>query len=148
MQMNSLNRVSLIGHLGADPETKQVRDRRPFVSFSLATSEQWTDKSTGEKRERTEWHRVIVWSEPLAMVASKFLHKGSRVLVEGKLETRKWTDKDGQERYQTSVNVQGFDSRLILLDPQPAKSEAPATSIREPRPPVGWSQELNDEIPF
>jgi single-strand DNA-binding protein len=82
------------------------------------------------------------------MVASKFLHKGSRVLVEGKLETRKWTDKDGQERYQTSVNVQGFDSRLILLDPPPAKSEAPATSIREPRPPVGWSQELNDEIPF
>lgn len=111
-----LNRVELIGHLGADPEIRRTQDGRPIANLSLATGEKWTDRNTGEKRERTEWHRIVVFSEPLAKVVEQYCRKGSKVFIEGKLATRKWTDQQNIERYTTEVVLQGFDGRLILLD--------------------------------
>jgi single-strand DNA-binding protein len=143
-----MNRVTLVGRLGADPEVRQVKGEQQLVSLTLATSEAWKDRASGEKKEKTEWHRITVWNEALGRVASQYLRKGSRVLVEGKLETRRWTDKDGNERYQTGITLSGFDCRLILLDPPTAKTESAQAPLREPKPPVGWSRELNDEIPF
>lgn len=111
-----LNRVELIGHLGADPDIRRTQDGRPIANLSLATSEKWTDRATGEKRERTEWHRIVVFSEPLAKTVEQYCRKGSKIYVEGKLATRKWTDQQNVERYTTEVVLQGFDGRLILLD--------------------------------
>ena len=111
-----LNRVELIGHLGADPEIRRTQDGRPIANLSLATGEKWTDRNTGEKRERTEWHRIVVFSEPLAKVVEQYCRKGSRVYLEGKLATHEWTDQQGIKRYTTEVVLQGFDGRLILLD--------------------------------
>ena len=99
----SVNKVILVGNLGRDPETRQTQDGRPIVNMSVATSENWRDRQTGERRERTEWHRVVIFNERLAEVAQNYLRKGSKVYLEGQLQTRKWTDQSGQERYTTEV---------------------------------------------
>jgi len=112
----SVNKVILVGNLGRDPEVRQTQDGKPIVNMSLATSESWRDRSTGERRERTEWHRVVIFNEHLADVAQKFLRKGSKVYIEGQLQTRKWTDKDGHDRYSTEVVLQPFRSELTMLD--------------------------------
>src|SRR5687767_11730382 len=112
----SVNKVILVGNLGADPEVRHTQDGRPIVNLRVATSESWRDKSTGERREKTEWHRVVIFSEGLAKVAEQYLKKGSKVYLEGALQTRKWEDQQGQERYTTEVVLQGFSSQLTMLD--------------------------------
>lgn len=163
--MASLNRATIIGHLGKDPETRRLGSGDPVVSFSVATSDRWTDKGSGEKKERTEWHRITVFNTQLCDVAERYLRKGSQVLVEGRIETRKWQDQGGQERYSTEIVLRQFDSRLILLDraerqtPSPdsygttrpaqsygaAKNGAPAGGTAQSG---GYANDLDDDIPF
>jgi single-strand DNA-binding protein len=108
--MASVNKVILVGNLGADPEIRRTQDGRPIANLRLATSETWRDKNTGERRERTEWHRVVIFSEGLAKVAEQYLTKGARIYVEGQLQTRKWQDQQGQDRWSTEVVLQGFNA--------------------------------------
>ncbi len=112
----SVNKVILVGNLGRDPETRQMQDGNPVVNLSLATSESWRDKNTGERREKTEWHRVVIFNEKLAEVAQKYLRKGSKIYIEGQLQTRKWTDQSGVEKYSTEVVLQRFRGELQMLD--------------------------------
>ena len=112
----SVNKVILIGNLGKDPEVRRLGSGEPVVNLSLATSESWKDKSTGERKEKTEWHRVVIFNENIARVAEQYLKKGSKVYVEGQLQTRKWTDQSGQEKYSTEVVIQRFRGDLTLLD--------------------------------
>lgn len=111
----SLNRATLIGNLGRDPEIRSLQSGGRVASLSVATTEKWTDKHTGEKRERTEWHRVVVFSDGLVGVVEKYLAKGDKVYVEGQLQTRKWTDQDGIERYTTEIVLQPYNGQLVLL---------------------------------
>ena len=112
----SVNKVILVGNLGRDPEVRHTNDGNPIVNLSVATSEQWRDRNSGERRERTEWHRVVIFNERLGEFAQKYLHKGRKVYVEGQLQTRKWTGQDGQERYSTEVVLQRFRGELTMLD--------------------------------
>lgn len=112
----SVNKVILVGNLGNDPEVRNLPSGGKVVNLSVATSENWKDKNTGERREKTEWHRVVIFSEGLARVAESYLKKGSKVYLEGQLQTRKWTDQSGVEKYSTEVVLQGFNSNLTLLD--------------------------------
>lgn len=112
----SVNKVILIGNLGRDPEMRNLSDGSPVVNLSLATSERWTDRTSGERRERTEWHRVVIFDDRLCDVAQKFLRKGSKIYVEGQLQTRKWTDQQGIEKYSTEVVLRRFNSVLTMLD--------------------------------
>jgi single-strand DNA-binding protein len=111
----SLNKAQLIGRLGKDPEVKNFSNGGSVVTFSVATSDQWKDRNTGEKRERTEWHRVAIFSEPVGRVAQQYLRKGDQVYIEGKMETRKWTDQQGQERYTTEVVLRPYQGVMTLL---------------------------------
>jgi single-strand DNA-binding protein len=112
----SVNKVILIGNLGADPEIKRTQDGRPIANLRIATSETWRDKNTGERKEKTEWHRVVIFSEGLCKIAEQYLKKGAKVYVEGQLQTRKWTDQSGVEKYSTEVVLQNFNSTLTMLD--------------------------------
>ncbi|MEW6449792.1 MAG: single-stranded DNA-binding protein [Pseudomonadota bacterium] len=112
----SVNKVILVGNLGKDPEIRRTQDGRPIANLSVATSESWRDKNTGERKEKTEWHRVVIFSEGLAKIAEQYLKKGAKVYLEGQLQTRKYTDKDGNEKYSTEVVLQGFNSTLTMLD--------------------------------
>jgi single-strand DNA-binding protein len=112
----SVNKVILIGNLGADPEIKRTQDGRPIANLRIATSESWRDKNTGERKEKTEWHRVVIFSEGLCKVAEQYLKKGAKVYIEGQLQTRKWTDQSGVEKYSTEVVLQGFNATLTMLD--------------------------------
>ena len=112
----SVNKVILIGNLGRDPEIRRTQDGRPIASLNIATTETWRDKASGEKKEKTEWHRVVIFNENLCKVAEQFLKKGAKVYIEGQLQTRKWQDKDGAEKYSTEVVLQGFNSVLTMLD--------------------------------
>jgi len=112
----SVNKVILIGNLGADPEIRRTQDGRPIANLRLATSESWKDKTSGERKEKTEWHRVVIFNENLCRIAEQYLKKGSKVFIEGALQTRKWQDQSGQDRYSTEVVLQGFRGELTLLD--------------------------------
>ena len=112
----SINKVTLIGNLGNDPETRVSQDNNKIVRLSLATSENWKDKSTGERKEKTEWHRIVIFSNGLAEIAEKYLRKGSKVYIEGQLQTRKFTDQSGMEKYTTEIVLQNFNSTLVMLD--------------------------------
>jgi len=112
----SVNKVILVGNLGRDPEVRTTQDGLKIVNLSLATSETWRDRNSGERKERTEWHRVVIFNERLAEVAEKYLRKGSKIYVEGALQTRKWTDQSGQDRYSTEVVLQRFRGELTMLD--------------------------------
>jgi single-strand DNA-binding protein len=112
----SVNKVILVGNLGADPEIRRTQDGRPIVNLRVATTDTWRDKGSGERKERTEWHRVVIFSEGLAKVAEQYLKKGARVYLEGQLQTRKWQDQGGQDRYSTEVVLQNFSSQMVLLD--------------------------------
>jgi single-strand DNA-binding protein len=111
----SLNKVTLIGNLGKDPEIRHTQDGRPIASFSLATTESWKDKS-GEKRDKTEWHNIVVFSEGLVKVIQSYVKKGSKIYIEGQLQTRKWQDNEGRDRYTTEVVLQNYNSQMIMLD--------------------------------
>lgn len=112
----SINKVIIIGNLGADPDVRSTQDGRKIVNLSVATSETWKDKSTGERKERSEWHRVVIFNEGLAKVAENYLRKGSKVYLEGQLQTRKWQDQSGADRYSTEIVLQGFNGNLTMLD--------------------------------
>ncbi len=112
----SVNKVILIGNLGKDPEIRRTQDGRPICNLRIATSESWRDKTSGEKKEKTEWHSVVIFSEPLCRVAEQYLRKGAKVYIEGQLQTRKWQDQSGQEKYTTEVVLQGFGGTLTMLD--------------------------------
>jgi single-strand DNA-binding protein len=156
----SVNKVILIGNLGADPEVKQFQNGGQVCNLRIATSESWRDKATGERKEKTEWHAVSIFSEGLVKVAQSYLKKGSKVYIEGKLQTRKWQDKDGNDRYTTEIVLQGFDATLVMLD---GRGEGAGTrgggdemgyagggggSRRMSGPKETFSQDLDDEIPF
>jgi single-strand DNA-binding protein len=156
----SVNKVILIGNLGADPEIRRTQDGRPIANLRLATSDSWRDKATGERREKTEWHRVVIFNENLCRIAEQYLKKGSKVYIEGALQTRKWQDQSGQDRYSTEVVLQGFRGELTLLDragSSPSDTGADeAGEFGSPGPtrkPVtaaaGSSRgDMDDEIPF
>ena len=112
----SVNKVILIGNLGKDPEIRRTQDGRPIANLRIATSENWRDKNSGERREKTEWHSVVIFNEALCKVVEQYLKKGAKVYIEGALQTRKWQDQHGQERYSTEVVLQGFNSVLTMLD--------------------------------
>ncbi|MGB2932392.1 MAG: single-stranded DNA-binding protein [Methyloceanibacter sp.] len=153
----SVNKVILIGNLGADPEVRHTQDGRPIVNLRMATSESWRDKSSGERKERTEWHRVVIFSEPLCRIAEQYLKKGSKIYVEGQLQTRKWQDQSGQDRYSTEVVLQGFNSTLTMLDGRQGGGEGRESGGGSGGDfgrsgPLGgersFDKELDDEIPF
>jgi single-strand DNA-binding protein len=112
----SVNKVILVGNLGKDPEIRRTQDGRPIANLSVATSESWRDKATGERKEKTEWHRVVIFNEGLCKIAEQYLKKGAKVYLEGQLQTRKWTDQSGVDKYSTEVVLQGFNSNLTMLD--------------------------------
>ena len=133
----SVNKVILVGNLGKDPEIRRTQDGRPIANLSVATSEVWRDKNTGERKEKTEWHRVVIFSEGLCKIAEQYLKKGSKVYLEGQLQTRKYTDKDGVEKYSTEVVLQNFNSTLTMLDTRGGGggggADPPTTSARRAR---------------
>lgn len=137
-----LNKCIFIGNLGRDPEVRTMQDGKKVANLSLAVSEKWKDKSTGERKERTEWVRVVIFGH-LAEVAEKYLQKGSKVYVQGQMQTRKWTDKDGNEKYSTEIVLQGFNSELIMLDEKRGSDKPVADSGRATSRDVP-----DDEIPF
>jgi len=159
----SLNRAQIIGHCGGDPEIRAAQNGNRVATFSVATSESWTDKASGEKRERTEWHRVVCWNEGLIGVIEKYVKKGSKVMIEGQLQTRKW-EKDGVERYTTEIVLQGFGGQLILLGdagsgsggnrpPPPSEPSAGRASngygaAKGKDAQASKEPEFTDEIPF
>jgi single-strand DNA-binding protein len=140
----SVNKVILIGNLGRDPESRTLGDNGRVTQLSIATSEKWRDKTTGEAREKTEWHRVVIFNEKLAEVAEKYLRKGSSVYLEGQLQTRKWTDKSGQEKYTTEVVLQRYRGELTMLGDR-AGDGSGKPSPRENQSP---SDDFDDEVPF
>ena len=166
----SVNKVILIGNLGKDPEIRRTQDGRPIANLTLATSETWRDKNSGERKEKTEWHRVVIFSEPLCKIVEQYLKKGAKIYVEGALQTRKWTDQQGVEKYSTEVVLQGFNSVLTMLDGRSGGSgggggggsfgsddggdfgsSGPSSSA--PRRPVaagggGRNNDMDDDIPF
>ena len=165
----SVNKVILIGNLGKDPEIRRTQDGRPIANLRIATSESWRDKNSGERREKTEWHSVVIFSEPLCKIVEQYLKKGSKVYIEGALQTRKWQDQQGQERYSTEVVLQGFNAVLTMLDGRPgsggmsdsAQSDYGDSSGGYSEPPRrsggggsrgggggGFDKKLDDEIPF
>ena len=149
----SVNKVILVGNLGRDPESRQMQNGGSVVNFPVATSETWNDRQSGEKRERTEWHRIVIFNENLGKIAEQYLHKGSKVYLEGQLQTRKWTDNSGQERYTTEVVLQRFRGELTMLDSRTTDSEsfgAPASAGAVAASGDGGDAppDLDDEIPF
>lgn len=134
--MSSINKVILVGTLGKDPEVRATQDGKEIANLSLATSERWKDKTTGERKEKTEWHRIVVFNPNLVEVCKKYIHKGSKVYIEGSLQTRKWTDKEGVEKYSTEIVLSPFDGELVMLDKKESKEAAAS------------EQAMDDEIPF
>ena len=132
----SLNKVTLIGHLGRDPEARNTQDGAKIVNFTLATSESWNDRASGERKELTEWHRVVIFNERLAEIAERFLKKGSKVYIEGALQTRKWADQSGNEKYTTEIVLGTYSAQLLLLgDPGRGEASAEAAPDDAPRAP-------------
>jgi single-strand DNA-binding protein len=160
----SVNKVILIGNLGADPEIRRTQDGRPIANLRVATTDTWRDKATGERREKTEWHRVVIFTEGLCKIAEQYLKKGSKIYLEGALQTRKWQDQSGQDRYSTEVVLQGFNAQLTMLDGRSAGGGGESydqggggdfgspgpTASRERKPAMagGKRDDLDDEIPF
>ena len=146
----SLNKVLLIGRLGADPEIKQMVNGKNVARLSLATSQSWKDKNTGEKKQKTEWHRVVIFNEGLVNVVQQYLKKGSQVYIEGQLSTRKWRDEQsGQDKYSTEVVIQGYNSSLTMLGGRSEieGSNQKTSSLTKDETP-STSNDLDDEIPF
>ncbi len=148
----SVNKVILVGNLGRDPEVKRLTSGDPVVNLSVATSESWKDKASGERKERTEWHRVVIFNENLAKVAENYLKKGSKVYIEGQLQSRKYTDKDGHEKYTTEVVLQRYRGELTMLDAKGGGDNGAERAIagapREEGQRSFARAELDDEIPF
>ena len=141
----SVNKAILVGHLGKDPESRRFPSGGQVVSFSLATSEIWRDKATGERKEKTEWHNISIFNEGLCKVAEQYLKKGSTVYLEGQLQTRKWTDKDGAEKYSTEIVLQQYRGELVMLG---GKGEGTADRPQAAAKPASQSFDPDSEVPF
>lgn len=162
----SVNKVILVGNLGKDPEVRRLQNGNPVVNLTVATSDTWRDKGTGERKEKTEWHRVVIFSEGLAKVAEQYLKKGAKVYIEGALQTRKWTDQQGVEKYSTEIVLQGFNSTLTMLDGRSGGSgggggyggddmgdsfgggQSSPPQRRVAAAPAGGRSDMDDDIPF
>ncbi|WNV09977.1 single-stranded DNA-binding protein [Tardiphaga sp. 709] len=146
----SVNKVILVGNLGKDPEVRRMQNGNPVVNLTVATSDTWRDKGTGERKEKTEWHRVVIFSEGLAKVAEQYLKKGAKVYIEGALQTRKWTDPQGVEKYSTEIVLQGFNSTLTMLDGGGDKtgSEASTNPGTSAGGQTSRNHDMDDDIPF
>jgi single-strand DNA-binding protein len=163
----SVNKVILIGNLGKDPEVRRTQDGRPIVNLRVATTETWRDKASGERRERTEWHSVVIFNENLCRVAEQYLKKGAKVYIEGQLQTRKWQGQDGQDRYSTEVVLQNFNGTLTMLDARGGGGGGASMGMHEddaagyaagngngqrggnkPAGKGGFDKAVDDEIPF
>jgi len=158
----SVNKVILVGNLGADPVVRHTQDGKAIVNLSIATTESWRDRTSGERKEKTEWHRVVIFNEGIAKVAEQYLKKGSSVYVEGQLQTRKYTDKDGVEKYSTEIVLQNFNSTLTMLGGRPGAGEgggysaggddfgasSPMERPRTSAPKQSFARDLDDEVPF
>ena len=153
----SLNKVLLIGRLGNDPEVRSTQDGRTVVNFSLATSETWRDKNTNERKEKTEWHRVVVFNEGLSKIIQQYVKKGSRIYIEGQLQTRKWQDQSGQEKYTTEIVLQNYSGNMTILDSQndgmsinSSQSDqlTKADNSEEKITEDAVADDFDDEIPF
>ncbi|APO74236.1 single-stranded DNA-binding protein Ssb 1 [Rhizobium etli 8C-3] len=160
----SVNKVILLGHLGADPEIRRTQDGRSIASIRLATSESWRDRTSGERREKTEWHSIVVFAEPLVKLVEQFVKKGSKIYVEGQLQTRKWQDRDGQDRYSTEIVLQGFNTSIQLLDKREGSGyraggdgpgdygldgdRATRAASGSSGAPANFSRDMDDDIPF
>jgi single-strand DNA-binding protein len=161
----SINKVILIGNVGTDPEIRNTNDGREIASFSLATSESWKDKNSGEKKEKTEWHRLVVFSQGLVGIVKNYVKKGSKLYIEGQLQTRKWTDKDGVDKYTTEIVLQNFNSTLQILNstsnstsgvgnydsaPKSSNNSSANSSARNNKNDDmgGFNEDLDDDIPF
>ena len=165
----SLNKVTLIGNLGKDPEIRKTQDGRPIASISIATTESWKDKNTGEKREKTEWHNIVVFNEGLSRVVETYLKKGSKIYIEGQLQTRKWQDKEGNDRYTTEIVLQNYSGEMIMLDGRNQSSGSGdygnnnqvsydnsngsnfgqgGGDVSKKATAVSFAHELDDDIPF
>ena len=152
----SINKVILVGNLGADPEIRQTKDGRPIANLSVATGESWKDKNTGERREKTEWHRVVIFNEGLAKIAEQYLRKGSKVYLEGQLQTRKWQDQNGQDKYTTEVVLQGYNGNLTMLDSRQGGGDFAGSSTGsigsgggdDSLPPSSPGGDMDGDIPF
>ena len=149
----SLNKVMLIGNLGADPVIRQTQDGKRLAQLSLATSESWKDKATGEKKEKTSWHRIVIFNDGLAGVVENYVKKGSKIFVEGQLQTRKFTDQDGNEKYTTEVVLGNYNGTLTMLDSRGGNTESMGAidsdvnqDMASPQPPADL--DIDDEIPF
>ncbi|MDF2374121.1 MAG: single-stranded DNA-binding protein [Rhizobiaceae bacterium] len=157
----SVNKVILVGNLGADPEIRRTQDGKPIANLRVATSESWRDRSSGERRERTEWHRVVIFNEGLCKIVEQYLRKGSKIYLEGQLQTRKWQDQAGVDKYSTEIVLQGFNSNLTMLDGRSESSgggsggggsgfgDSNQQSDRSsPSQESNFSRDMDDEIPF
>lgn len=157
----SVNKVILVGNLGKDPEIRRTQDGRPIANLRIATSESWKDKNSGERKEKTEWHSVVIFNENLCKIVEQYLRKGSKVYIEGQLQTRKWQDQQGQDRYSTEVVLQGFNGTLTMLEGKsngPPAADSPesygSTTTRSngagstPAKPGAFDKGFDDEIPF
>lgn len=152
----SVNKVIIVGNLGRDPESKSFQNGGKVVNLRIATSETWKDKNSGERKEKTEWHSVAIFNEGLANVAEKYLRKGSKVYIEGALQTRKWQDAQGQDKYSTEIVLQGFNSVLTMLDTANSGGAAGGSDGRSARPSGGggggfgngFTDDLDDDVPF
>ena len=145
----SLNKVMLIGNLGNDPEVRSTQDGRSLCTFSIATTESWKDKNSGERRDKTEWHRIVIFNEGLVRIAEQYLKKGSKVFLEGQLQTRKWEDKDGIEKYTTEVVLQGFNSTFKMLDNRNSGSvDNNFSQDNAISDSSNFDSEIDDDIPF
>ena len=145
----SLNKVTLIGNLGGDPEIRTTNDGKEIANFSLATSESWKDKATGEKKEKTEWHRIVCFNEGLVKIIKEYVKKGTKLYIEGQLQTRKWLDNVNHERYTTEVVLQGYNAHLVLLGSSNNNSmDQAGQSTTQGNSPAFNNDEIDDEMPF
>ena len=161
--MSSVNKATILGRLGAEPEVRSLNNGSKVVNLRIATSESWKDKDTGERKEKTEWHQVVIFNEGIAGIAEQYLKKGSQVYIEGKLQTRSWEDQSGQKKYTTEIVLQRYQGELVLLggnDANEGQSDRPASSedrqttsqeysaAKDGGKPANFSQDMDDEIPF
>lgn len=153
--VGSINKVILVGNLGADPKVSNTSNGSKIVNLTVATSDTWKDKLSGERKERTEWNRVVIFNAQLADIAERYLRKGSKVYIEGQLQTRKWEDNTGQERYSTEVVLQNYTGNLVLLDGRGDSGAAAGGDVFSAAPSGGWDNspaaapaDLDDDIPF
>jgi single-strand DNA-binding protein len=156
--MSDLNQCTITGRLGADVEIRRTQDGKPIANLRVASAETWRDRNSGERKEKTEWFNVVIFSEGLCTVAEQYLKKGSKVLLQGKMATRKWQDQSGNDRYSTELVLQGYDAKLIMLDGpsgerQQSRSQQSSYDGYEDEPPrqgqaANFSRDLDDDIPF